>query len=332
MSSKVNPKTNLKINVVKYIKERTLSQNSRLDLTMEGSVLSPVIVNTLRRIILSEIPIYGIPEENIKIITNTSSAVVDNNHMALRLSMFPIMNIPNERETLKMVSALKAKNVPLEYRAVEKVNGLHFNLDYTNTTTDTVNVTTDDAEFYFQGKRVEPRKMFPQPALIVKLKPKQQLRFESHAHLDIKSNHVTFAPCSICTYNYEEDNEHKFQFAIESRNQLPEHEIIWRGCQRLMDRLSEINALFQAKDVDDSEINEILFEGENFTMSNLINDGMQSHPDILFSGCSMNHLLIEEAVIKYQKTPKSNIKKIFDQVIGQLIGVYKEIQQHVEKV
>jgi DNA-directed RNA polymerase alpha subunit len=328
----MSSKSDIKFKVTNYIKERTMSQNSRLDFTIEGLMLSPVIINSLRRIILSEIPIYAIPEENIKIITNTSSAVVDNNHMALRLSMFPIMNIKNDRETLKMVSALKSKTVPLEYRASEKVNGLHFNLDYTNTTTDIVNVTTDDAEFYFEGKRVEPRKMFPLPALIVKLKPKQQLRFESFAHLDIKNNNVAFAPCSVCTYNYNEDNEHKFDISIESRNQLPEHEIVWRGCQRLIDRLGEINAIFQAKEIDDSEINEILFEGENFTMVNLINDAIQRHPHIMFSGCAMNHLLIEEAVIKYQKTPKGNIKQIFNDIITQLIDIFKLIQKQIETI
>ena len=68
--------------------------NFRLDnlkVMLKGSDINHVYVNTLRRVILEEIPSYGINPDLINISKNSS--VYNNDYIRNRLENFPLINL-----------------------------------------------------------------------------------------------------------------------------------------------------------------------------------------------------------------------------------------------
>ena len=68
--------------------------NSRLEFNITGKNLNYVVINTLRRVILSNIPIYAFD----KITINTNSSIFNNNYMRLRIENLPVIGIENNNE------------------------------------------------------------------------------------------------------------------------------------------------------------------------------------------------------------------------------------------
>jgi len=78
----------IKIKLLEHVDEIDGYETSYCKLNMSGRLINTVIVNTLRRVILTLIPTYGFNTENINITKNTS--IFNNDYMRLRLSNFPI--------------------------------------------------------------------------------------------------------------------------------------------------------------------------------------------------------------------------------------------------
>ena len=64
--------------------------NNYVLFTIKGKDINYIIVNTLRRVILTLVPTFGFDPENITIEKNTS--VYNNDYMKLRLSSMPLIN------------------------------------------------------------------------------------------------------------------------------------------------------------------------------------------------------------------------------------------------
>ena len=90
-------KFDLKINEIEKIKRGHKSVkiddisykvpiNSKLILEFKGEFETNVVINTIRRVILLEIPTYAFTQKSIEITENTS--IYDNDYMRLRLSQF----------------------------------------------------------------------------------------------------------------------------------------------------------------------------------------------------------------------------------------------------
>lgn len=123
--------------ITKIMEDSKLS-NSRLELDNKGDEINYVVINTLRRIIFTYIPIYSFVDFNIK--KNTS--VYHNTYTILKMKQIPIWNIKNDNIILyenEEQSALKQISMYVNYK---------------NKSNYYISVTTDDATFYYNGEQI----------------------------------------------------------------------------------------------------------------------------------------------------------------------------------
>ena len=69
---------------------------SNLDFRIKGKNIDHVIMNTIRRMVLSKVPIYAF--KNIVITENTS--IFNNNYLKVRLENMPVLGINNDYDFL----------------------------------------------------------------------------------------------------------------------------------------------------------------------------------------------------------------------------------------
>lgn len=170
------------------------------------------IINSIRRIILSEIPNvafnfnpYNRDVNDINIIQNNT--VLNNEFLGHRLSMIPI-NLPVESIENFSKKAIKYKYV----------------INKKNTTNDIMNVTTQDIVIYDENNNIlskeERDTIFPRNKetnnyiLINRLKPDkynvengEEMNVEMSSTQDIAKTHARWSPVSTCTFiNTVDDN------------------------------------------------------------------------------------------------------------------------------
>jgi DNA-directed RNA polymerase subunit L len=285
--------------------------DSYLELEFKGSDINHVIMNTLRRTILLNLPNYAFNPENIQIETNTSG--YNNDMLRLRLSNMPTLNLEPSEDTLKLLDDLENnKNIILD-------KTLSMVVEYENKTTDIVPITTRNANFFINND-IAPE--YPIDFLIVKLKPNQKIKLVATTNLDIPKKNDIYTSVAICTYEYEEENN--IIFKLESRGSLTEYEIIKRACKIIIIKLELILDKLLKTNFTNKSNGSIILEKETFTMANIITDGLQNHKNIEFAGYKIDHLLIEEAEIKYA-TDGKDIRDILKETMTKQIKIYQKI-------
>jgi DNA-directed RNA polymerase subunit L len=319
------------INNVSY--DNTLG-NSRLEFNVAGSNINYVIVNTLRRTILSDIPTYAFTE--FKFTKNTS--VFHNNFLKNQIRNIPVWGIDNnidiytkENKKINVVDDLDdVEEVNLDESVIEtntsSLNQLTMYVDYTNNSNMIVSVTTDNAKFYFGQKLIDnPYKSIQ----LVKLQANQEIKFSAITTIGIEKESSIFSPVSVCVYEEIKDNE--FRFIIESRNNITEMSIINKAYKNLVKKL---NSIVEQIDEDDKEskLEGILqLHNEEHTMGNLISCGLQKHKNVDFAGYHMNHPLETVVYITY-KLKKGTIKEVLSDVVEKFIDNFTEINKLVQKI
>lgn len=158
------------------------------------------LINSIRRVILSEIPNIGFafnpynPEKNdIDIITNTSA--LNNEFLGHRLSMIPIyMDIPDIED-------------------FEKCKDYTYVINVKNDTNKILNVTSGDIKVYDENNDIVRHDFFPRNPitndhiLINKLKSDnyntkngEEMYVEMKATIDIAKTHARWSPVSTCAF------------------------------------------------------------------------------------------------------------------------------------
>jgi len=154
------------------------------------------IVNGLRRVILTDVPVVGFSGEDtpsLDVVANTGRL-----HNEIILHRFGL--------------------IPLHIDEVEtdsyQEGQLTYELQRKNTTDDTLNVTTHDFGAFRDGKALtekELKRMFPadmvskQPILITRLRPGEELHVKGSAIKKTARFHAGFSPVSLCTYFFMQD-------------------------------------------------------------------------------------------------------------------------------
>lgn len=303
--------------------------STRLEIKIGGKNIDYIIVNTLRRIIFTSIPIYAFTEFNIK--KNTS--IFNNNYMKLRLKNFPIWGIENNLtiyNPIKKIDTIDEEDVDnAEYEINDfadinedsKVNTsslkqLTMYLDYTSKSSEIVTVTTDDANFYYAGNTIENPYKIPIP--LIKLHPKQIINLSVITTIGIEKESAIFSPVSVCFY--KQINDEEFDFIIESKGQLTEKRIIEVAIINILDKLKSVPKMIPLE--QSSHFGEIIFFNEDNTLGNLLSSGLQKHKHIKFAGYNIPHLLENKVIIHYELI---NEKILLKTVINDVVEYYIEI-------
>lgn len=210
------------------------------------------VVNSIRRIILSEIPCIAF--DNIKFIKNNT--VFHNEFLSKRLELVPIYFNDTETDTFKSE----------DYK---------FIINKKNDTNTDMNITSKDIEIYKNGIKIkESDRLFPfnkitkNYILLTKLKPNkynitdgEELNIEMYAKKDIAIKHSKFCPVSQSTFynSYDENNKDilnaqrnykknmydepsEFVFMIETENGLKPNYLFWKALDIL---ISKVNNLYK---------------------------------------------------------------------------------------
>lgn len=354
----------------KVLNKITELGNSRLEFKLAGPNIDYIVVNTIRRTILSEIPIYAF--NDFKFEKNTS--VFHNNYLKLRLRQLPVWSIENTVDFLD--NKLKKSNendeeinenideiVPSEQNQttgdeiqlqVDKslnsssLKQLTMYINYKNKSNEIVNVTTSDAKFYYEEKQIASPYKIPIP--LVKLQPGQEIAFSAITNIGTEFMDAMFSAVSACVYKQIDENE--FDFVIESRGQISEKRIlqvalinIEKRMKNLLKMLSDEKKSNNSKDTyaphNDYKIKKettndgldgvIIVNNEDHTMGNLISRGMQKHDKISFAGYNLPHPLGRKVHFHY-KLRSGEIKNVVKDVIDYYTELFEQIEKHISSI
>lgn len=307
---------------------------SQLVLELSGKNINTSIVNSLKRVIEDNVPTYAFFTDNIIIEKNTS--VFDNDYMRLRLQQFTIPNLKIPVTYLhddywKYVdySDPERKKHPDDNRLIE------FSINAVNNTKEVMNVTTGDNEFrYFEDGTEDKKKFFKSGSLLIKLKPGQEFKCSAKATLGCGRRHDIWSSVANC-YFETDDEEKIFKFTVESQGQLDEYKLLQTGCEVIKAKLQNIRDKIDANSklveisAKDTQLH-IKLDDETHTIGNIINDTLQDHPDILYSGMAKPDVFKDEIFIKIESKKPNPIKYLFE-AIDQLGDIYDEIHSSLKK-
>lgn len=312
--------------------------NTRLEIEITGKQINHVIINTLRRIILTYVPIYAFSDFNFK----KNTTIFNNNYIKLRIKNIPIWGIENkinifiaEKKPSEIVDEEEMFNDDIDLNT--DTNNLNsstlkqFNMfvDYTLPDKDIISVTTDHAKFYYDEKRIDSPYKVPIP--LVKLQPGQTITFTATSSLGIEKSNSIYSPVSVCFY--KEITLTKYIFCIESKGQINEKRIIEVGLINILDKLRKIPNILSTIKIDDKkDTGDIILMNEDSTLGNLLTTGLQSHKNIKFAGYNIPHLLEEKVIITYKTKNNENILTIFNDVIEYYITIFELLLEKNKKI
>jgi DNA-directed RNA polymerase subunit L len=158
--------------------------------TFEAHGVDLAIINGIRRIILTDIPVVGFQgEENPSLKVLANNGPLHNEFMLHRLGMIPIHFNADEVETF----------APEDYL---------FELNVENTGVSMLNVTSADFKVENKGRAMDHKRLFPPDSLtkdyvlITRLRPGERFHVQGHAIRSTARSHASFNPVSLCTFSF----------------------------------------------------------------------------------------------------------------------------------
>ena len=323
--------------VIKNVLQDKTKGSSRLEFDLNGKEINYVIVNTLRRMVLSKIPVYAYTEFTF----NKNNSIFHNNFIKIQINNLPVWGIDNKIETYEELKVIKSKVINeiedlednVELSVDKKIDStsleqLTMYVEYNNQSNDNITVTTDHAKFYFGQKQIS--NPYPNPIQLVKLHPNKHFNFTVVTSIGIEKDNAIYSPVSICVY--EEKNENEFRFFIESRGQILEKVILHRAIIILNKNLEDILEQVTSNLNNNTELmGQIEIKNEDHTIGNLITHGLQNHKNITFAGYHLPHPLEKRVIIEY-KLKSGKFKDVLKEVINEYIELYNKLDKLIEKI
>jgi len=318
----------IKLKINKHQKSTNNFNDNELSIFISGKDNNYVIVNTLRRLSISSIPIYAFHENDMMFDINTS--IWNNDMLKDRFRNLPIFNIDNDESTIEKFDELETK----KSRIVDNANNLTMFINIKNNRDVIFNVTTDEAIFYYKGKQINSP--YKKPLLLVKLRKGQELKCTCVSSLNIGKNDGIYNSSMAYHYNETSNSTNKFELVLNSNRQLDELEILRRGCNILINKSFKLEKLIIVN-LEKEENSEILNRGllkiqdENTTFGNLISYYLQDNKNMEFSGVQVPFLYLNEILIRY-RTDGKDIKDIIKKTFNQVRDIFNHILKQLESL
>lgn len=327
----------IKINKIslKILSENKDLGNSKLEFNIKGDNINYIILNTLRRTMFADIPIYAFNEFKF----DKNSSIFHANYLKLRLTHMPVWGIEN---TIDYIDDLSNSNISNNLDIIEEQDdntndgdGVELNVERNlnlsnlkhfsmyvnakNKTNDIITVTTLDAKFYYAEKQINSPYKIPIP--LVKLQPNQEIAFSAITNVGTESNFAMYSAVNVV--GYKEISPSEYDFFVESKGQITEKRVIKVAIINIIRRIENfIKLLNENKTPDDKLEGQIIVNNEDNTLGNLIARGLQLHPKVEFAGYNLPHPLAKKVIFHYKIKPKSNIKEIMNEVVNYYIEIY----------
>jgi DNA-directed RNA polymerase subunit L len=325
--------------------------STTLELNIEGDDINCVVINTIRRAILSYVPNYAYTNFSF----SKNNTIFNNNYLKLKIINIPVWGIENNLEIFtkqnksndnkKIIDNINDKiiqdnedednindnidlndttNIPINSSSLKQLTMF---VDVSSDKKDILTVTTDHAKFYYAEKKIDSPYKIPIP--LIKLQPNQTITFSVITSVGTEQSNAIFSVVAACYYNEISDN--KFKFIIESRGTINEKRIIHVALINLIDKL-KCFMLNLPDTIDDTKNKgEIIISNEDSTLGNLISYGLQKHKHIKFAGYNIPHPLEEKVKLHYELN-KGIIKDILEEVVNYFIKLFEKISELNNKI
>ena len=297
------------------------------------------LVNSLRRVILTDVPIISISELKTQFTKNTS--MLNNAYLSHRMGLVSILNTPLIKANFENIS---------------------INLNKQNESDDMITYYLKDFEVKLDDKEIENDKIFKFPNTpIGKIKHGQSVIMSTKL---IESNNrksgASFCPVGTCVYyfdydkNMENDDKERFykkdgfgnpliyNFSIESSGQLEPDEIFSLGINTLNNKLNDIK-----KDLVDKNKIKVIFNksptimkavdlkifDENDTIGNLLVKYIQLIEKVDYVAYDIVHPLVNDIIIRiaYKENNYDEISDLIVRTIDYLMIFLNNLKEEWEK-
>lgn len=325
--------------LLKKLLEESELFNSRLEVEISGKEIDYVIINTLRRIIMSEVPVYCWDEFEIK----KNESVFNNSYLKEFIRNIPVVGVkdiptkvPKKKKSVDEIEEeddglldglIEKDQVDLRDKELKDVdiNRYSMYIGYENESNEIKNITTEEAKFYKEGKLI--KSPYPNGIILVKLQPGQGIELTVKTRLGLEKEDAKYSPVSVCAYNELEDN--KFKFFLESRGLYNEKDLLKLGCVLIIRKLLKIGKMFPDSELLEGEIN---IPKEDYTVGNLLSHGLYKLSEVSYATFMKKHILDNEIIIKYGLKKEMNIKKLVERVINDYKLLFENLERSLSKL
>lgn len=325
----------INIKVKSHTPMKTNKGASELVLNLSGKNMNHVIVNSIKRIIQSDVPIYSF--DNFTITHNDS--VFNNNYVKNHIRNIPVWGIENKLE--QYIDNDKKENEEIfdETTGIIKddvdlttnketdyssLNKLTMYVDFENKKNEIVHVTTDQCIFYYKEGMI--KSPYYNPVQIVKLQPNQRIKLSAQANPGTNDISAIYSATSACYFN--ENSETDYDFIIESRGQISEIRIIQIGLKLIIKKLDKfLQNLPKSKGMEGI----LKIENEDHLLGNLLTYQMHQMNSVRFCAYTTPHPLNKEIHIDY-KLNAGNINTIFKEVVSYYENIFSNIEKEILKI
>lgn len=312
------------------------NSDSSLTLGISGDSVDHSVVNALRRVVLTDIPIYGFYRSYMEIEKNTS--IFNNDQMRLRLGMIPIPKLSTnidflDKKHYPYISGVYGSIKPdkeIEKHPDDDMD-IHLYITASNPEQDELNVTSNDCKVYVNLEEKADVYDSENPLLIIKLRRNEEFKCHLSAKLGIAKLNNCWASVGTCYYDRIADNN--YTFTMESLGQLSETEIFQKACRIILFKLETTRDFFKALPPDEETKSDKLIvkmEGENHTLGNLLTTTLQRHQKVLEAGYKMEHPSVDEIVIEITGDKTKPLKIMFE-VIDYLKELFEKLSKSLGK-
>lgn len=314
----------MELKVESYLNDNSFNSN-HLKLRLKGKEINHVYVNTLRRVIMEEIPSYGINPDLIIINKNTS--VYNNDYIRNRLENFPLVGLDIKFDLDEYNNLRRYIRGVENYISEYEDNNINMYLDVKNKEDGILNVTTDDMKYYINEKNV--KSIYKNKILICKLKKDEEINLSLKVDKGVGLNHSRY---SVAHVYYREDSLNNYLLTIEPRGQLNVNEIFKRACEIINYKLGLIRDKIGIDKIIDDGNGVIVLNNEDHTIGNLLTYRLQENKDIILAGYELEHLLIKDVKIKYTVRNGKSMNDILKKEIDNLIKYYNSLGNEFSKL
>jgi len=258
-------------------------ETSEAIIQFKGDDINEVIINTLRRVILSLIPIYGFDNKDINITTNTS--IFDNGEMRCRLANLPIyigqsmvkeitklLELPKNTQNIINDETSLEDALKLEYNAnigSAEINivedslkekdisdNLTMSIHVINKSDDVMNVSTANSGVVFYYKKIQIPHIYDRPLALIQLRKNEEFICNMTSSLNIGLYHATYQGCAKCYHNKIDDNT--YNLILSSKRQLNERDLLIRACKIIIKKVQTTFDIIKANINDRNKKNSTL--------------------------------------------------------------------------
>lgn len=308
-------KFDINIEEIQKVETKGLTYSS-LVLKFSGKNVNEVLINTLRRIMLNNIPTYAFAPECISIGTNTS--VYNNDQMRIHLMQLPVIKTPLKLNYLPEDYWLGVNYNSKERTKHEQEKSIEIYISATNKDENIKNITTNDIQYLEEGKQVKKyNKEFP--VLLIKLRPMETFDCKMKAVLGTGERNAIWSASGNSYFRIQDES---IELTTESQGQFDEYELLFKACGFMQEKLVDLKKMIYDKYITETSKDEPLknvdltLDNESHTIGGILTYVLQDRDDVEFAGTTKLNELVKQITIsvKYKKPMPKPLEPIMQSI------------------